>query len=219
MVLVEGIPRDVQNFEVAVLDLAGSATGSAKERQYGEKLFSFAVVGGMVQNRIQQVRIGEDTGSTARLKWVGEEWLKKNSGRKAEGKGQHQTFSEKPDTELSMAYQNCQAPGYCGRSVEFGAKSNLKLVITEAECENGGCYLGCHVRDARGRMAQPPKLAAFGAEKGIPSGSCRDYSFAPDGIHFSTRTDLCSLKGGLAECKPAPGNVLGWVNGRPISAP
>ena len=151
-----------------MLDLAGSATGSAKERQYGEKLFSFAVVGGMVQNRIQQVRIGEDTGSTARLKWVGEEWLKKNSGRKAEGKGQHQTFSEKPDTELSMAYQNCQAPGYCGRSVEFGAKSNLKLVITEAECENGGCYLGCHVRDARGRMAQPPKLAAFGAEKGIP---------------------------------------------------
>ena len=219
VVLVEGVPRDVQNFEVAVLDIAGSATGSAKERQYGEKLFSFAVVGGMVQSRVQQVRIGEDSASTARLKWVGSEWIQRNSGRKAMGRGQHTAFSEKSDTELSMAYQNCQAPGYCGRSVAFGSKSNLRLVITEAECESGECYLGCHVRDSRGRMAQPPNLAAFGAGEGIPAGSCRDFNFAPDGVHFSTRTELCSIKGSVAQCQPAPGNVLGWVNGSPISAP
>ena len=86
-------------------------------------------------------------------------------------------------------------------------KSNLRLVITEAECESGGCYLGCHVRDSRGRMAQP-RISLTGAGEGIPAGSCRDLTSRRMGS--TTPPELvCSLKEVLPSASLLPGLYWG----------
>jgi len=216
-VLLEKVGRDVQNFQVAILDWEKSIAGSVKELQYGEKALSVAIVGGVVQTRVDQVRLGEDTSGTKRLKWVGDTWIKANENRERKGEGSVLSFSVKPNVELSISYQRCEEAGQCGRSVAF-VDAQYSLVLTEAEC-NDGCYFGCHIRNNRKQMGQPPNMREFKSEAGVPSGSCRDYFIAADGKHFATRTEMCSLTGGAVNCKSAPGTVLGWVNGKVILSP
>ena len=216
-ILLEKVGRDVQNFEVAILDWDKSVAGAVKELQYGEKALSVAFVSGVVQARVDQVRLGEDASATKRLKWVGDAWMKANLERKRKGDGGSLLFSAKPDSELSMAYQRCQEADQCGRSVPFAGKA-LKLVLTEAEC-NDGCYFGCHIQNTRKQMAQPPNMREFTSEAGVPSGSCRDYYIAADGKHFATRAEMCSIAQGQVVCKAAPGVVLGWIGGQVILSP
>lgn len=217
-ILVEGVSRGVVNLEVALMDWKESVSGSALESQYGQSMFSFVAMGELAQTRIYPVRMGEDAAATQRLKWVGETWLKANSVRAKKDKVEGvRPFSKKGVVDLPMTFQNCSEGGWCGRASAFGS-SALQLVVTEAEC-NDGCYVGCHVRNKRGEMSQPPDLRSFGNEK-TTAGSCRDYFFAKNGMHFATRTELCVLaKDNGVQCKRAPGVVLGWIDGVTLLAP
>jgi hypothetical protein len=216
-VLLEKVSRGIQNFEVAFLDWDGAVSGSVKELQYGELSLFVAVVGGMVQTRVDQVRIGDDISATKRLKWLGDAWVKANEKREKKGNGGMALFSKEGKAKLSMGYQTCQEAGWCGRQIPFVGKG-VHLVVTEAEC-NDGCYMGCHVQNSRGEMSQPPNMKDFTSAAGVPSGSCRDYFLAADGIHFATRNELCRFQEGVVTCERAPGVVLGWLGGKAILGP
>ena len=63
-------------------------------------------------------------------------------------------------------------------------------MITEAECGTG-CYLGCHVWDVK----EWPNLPSSRSLERRKSPGLLSTTALHDGIHFSTRTDLCSSRG------------------------